>query len=94
MPPHAIAAEATYCGTAPYGGSAVQTMDGEAILHNDTGAQKADARNHLRQYAQVIIVDRTALLHGSVYDALRQQYEHTCPNRHQRIDGQAGIALS
>ena len=68
-------------------------MDGEAVFHDDAGAEEADARHHLREDAEVVVVHRATRQLGTHDDALAYQYKYTRTNGHQRVGGEACAAL-
>ena len=68
-------------------------MDGEAVFHDDAGAEEADARDHLAEHAQVVVVDGAAAGDGVHDDALAEEYEEAGADGHQRVGGEACAAL-
>ena len=72
-------------GRAPQGGGRVQAAHRHAFAHDDAGAQKADARHHLRGDAQVAV--GIAFEHGN-------HHEQRGADGHQRVRAQARHALA
>ena len=60
LAPHAVAAQTPDGGTAPDGGGAVESVDGETVLHDGSGTEETDTGDYLGEDAQVVVVDEAA----------------------------------
>ena len=91
--PEAVAADAAYGGGAPDGGGRREAVDGEAVLHDDTCSEEANAGDDLREDTQVVVVHRSASGDGVHDDALAEEYEEAGAHGDQGVGGQACLAL-
>lgn len=91
--PHAIAAEASYAGGAPYRGCRAEPVDGQAVLHDHAGSEESYASDHLRKDSEVVVVHRSAIRYGGHDDGFGYQDEDAGTDGDQRVGGEACLVL-